>query len=127
MFHRTPKLLLRFVLLVMLATFLSPSFGWGMVASHDQLEHAFAGPEHVSTGHGHPGHDATDTQSDSQDHQDAHTSIGHLLTHMSAGLFEMPRLDIPPRAQAELPAPSTLVLHIVPKPLFRPPRALLPH
>lgn len=108
------------MLMVMLASFLSPSFGLGLVASHDQLAHMSVGLEHSDDEHGQPG------SHDSQDHQDAHASIGHLLTHMAAGFFKLPRLAIPPQAKAELSAPDALVLHIVPQPPFRPPRAILP-
>ena len=92
----------------------------GLVASHDQLAHMSVGLEYTDDEHDQP------SSHDAQDHQDAHASIGHLLTHMSAGLFEMPCLVIPPQAQAELPALDSLVLHIVLQPPFRPPRAILP-
>ncbi len=122
MSHRAQQFLLRFMLMVMLASFLSPSFGLGMIASHDQLAHGLVGLAHAGHNHGHTG-----PQHDAQDHLDAHTSFGHLLTHMSAGLFEMPRLAIPPLAQAELPLSESLVLNFESTPPFRPPRAVISH
>jgi hypothetical protein len=124
MFRRAQQFSLRFVLLVMLASFLSPSFGLGMIASHDQLAHASVGQGHDQ--HAGHSHDHPAPQHDSQDHREAHTSIGHLLTHMPAGFFEMPRLNIPPLAQPEMSVLGILVFHNVANPPFRPPRAILP-
>ena len=121
MFRRTQQYVLRFMLMVMLASFLSPSFGLGLVASHDQLAHQSIGVEH--TGHD---HDQPSSQHDSQDHKDAHSSIGHLLTHLSISFFELPRMGIPPIAQAELPALDARILPVALQPPFRPPRAILP-
>ena len=121
MFRRAQQFFLRFVLLVMLSSFLSPSFGLGMVASHDQLAHASVGQGHADHEHDQPG-----PKHDAQDHQDAHSSIGHLLTHMPIGMFEMPHLAFPPLDQALLPIPESLVLSFESTPPFRPPRAFLP-
>ena len=112
---------MRFMLMVMLASFLSPSFGLGLVASHDQLAHqSIGGVQHAEHDHEHPG-----PQHDTQDHKDAHNSIGHLLTHLSISFFELPRMGIPPLAQAELPALDARILPVALQPPFRPPRAIL--
>ena len=119
--RRSQQFFLRFMLVVMLASFISPSFGLGMVASHDQLSHQFIGSEHADHGH-----DQSGTHHDSPDHQDAHTSIGHLLSHLSISFFELPRMGIPPMAQAELQALDARILPVALQPPFRPPRAILP-
>lgn len=121
MLRRTRQYFLRFMLMVMLASFLSPSFGLGLVASHDQLAHQSIDVQHTGHDHEHPG-----PRHDSQDHKDAHTSIGHLLTHLSVSFFELPPMSIPPMAQAELPALEARILSIALLPPFRPPRAILP-
>jgi hypothetical protein len=121
MFRRTRQSFLRFMLVVMLASFLSPSFGLGLVASHDQLAHASAGLEHADHDHQHSG-----PRHDKQDHQDAHSSIGHLLTHLSVSFFELPPMGIPAMAQAELPTLDARILPVALQPPFRPPRAILP-
>jgi len=121
MFRRTRHYFLRFMLVVMLSSFLSPSFGLGLVASHDQLAHTSVNVEHVEHDHQHSG-----SQHDKQDHKDAHSSIGHLLTHLSISFFELPLMGIPPLAQAELQALDARILTIALQPPFRPPRAILP-
>ena len=120
MSRHTQKITLRLLLLVMLASFLSPSFGLGLVASHAQLAHMTVGVD-ADHEHGQPG-----PQHDTQEHKDAHSSIGHLLTHLSVGLFEMPRLGFSPQVQTYFPEQDSLVLHRVTQPPFRPPRAFLP-
>jgi hypothetical protein len=57
------RALARALLVVMLATFLSPSFGWHMHADHHEIVHASV------INHDHDDHDA-------------HASIGHLLGHL---------------------------------------------
>ena len=121
MFRRAQKITLRLVLFVMLASFLSPSFGLGLVASHAQLAHMWVGVEHAGHDHGHSG-----PQHDKQDHQDAHSSIGHLLTHMSVDLLDLPSLGFSPQVQAYLPDQDSLIHHNVTQPPFRPPRVFLP-
>lgn len=69
--HRVYLLTARLTTLVLLATLLSPHFGWQMLASHDELEHVLA--------HSTQGEDARHHH----DHEnDAHSLLGHLLTHM---------------------------------------------
>jgi len=121
MSRRSQQFSLRLMLVVMLVSFISPSFGLGLIASHDQLSHQFVGLEHTDHGH-----DQSGTQHDSPDHQDAHTSIGHLLTHLSISFFELPRMGIPPIAQTELPVLDARILPVALQPPFRPPRAFLP-
>jgi len=121
MFRRTRHYFLRFMLVVMLSSFLSPSFGLGLVASHDQLAHASIDLKHADHDHQNSG-----PQHDKQDHKDAHSSIGHLLTHLSVSFFDLPPMGIPPLVQAELQALDARILPVALQPPFRPPRAILP-
>jgi hypothetical protein len=111
----------RIMFIVMLATFASPTLGWGMVAAHDQLSHglidAHAGEVHDD--HPHDGHDSDDQ------HQDPHSSIGHLFTHMPVGLFNITSLTFQPQAQPETAFLRQSVRAVALEPPLRPPRASL--
>lgn len=90
----TPSLRLltsRLLLALMVLTFLSPSFGWQLVAGHELLEHASAAvaADHPH-GHEHAPHDAAPADASSthpHEHEDAHSMIGHVLSHMPATSF----------------------------------------
>lgn len=104
----------RVLLFAMLATFLSPSLGWQMVASHEQLEHASVA---VSVaGHDHDG--------DHDDHADAHSSIGHVLTHMPIDLGAATTIRFAPGKESALLSPQFSVHDTPPESHFRPPRPL---
>lgn len=107
------------MLAVMLVTFLSPMMGWGMIASHEQLAHSATGTDNTVFV---DDHHRPSTPDDVHDHQDAHASIGHLLTDMPVGLFATPSLDIQPVTQAKLPFLHLIALQADPEPLLRPPR-----
>ena len=104
----------RVLLIAMLATFLSPSLGWQMVASHEQLEHA--GVAVTVAGHDHDG--------DHDDHADAHSSIGHVLTHMPIDLAATTTIRFSPGNESELLPPQFSVHDTPPESPFRPPRPL---
>lgn len=119
MFRRARQLYSRILLVMMLATFLSPSLGWGMVASHEQLSDSITAADNTDFAHD---HDHPSVPDDSHDHQDAHASIGHLLTHMSVSFFVPFCLDILPVAQSKSPFLHLAVLQADLEPLLRPPR-----
>lgn len=109
---RVLRLVSRVVLLVMLATFLSPSLGWQMIASHDQLAHAAAshgaGADHDHDGRG--------------DHGDAHSSIGHVFTHMPMNVVAI-SFVVPPAGKNLAPLPPKFSVPDTPcEALFKPPR-----
>lgn len=106
----------RVLLFAMLATFLSPSLGWQMVASHEQLEHAGVV---VSVA----GHDHDDDQ---DDHADAHSSIGHVFTHMPIDLAATTTIRFSPGNECELLSPQFSIHDTPPESPFRPPRPLFP-
>lgn len=104
----------RVVLAAMLITFLSPGLGWQLVATHDELEHAFGHPAPV------PAHD--DGGAAEHEHHDAHGFIGHLLGHLPAFLSAppiLPKADAAPSIFVEVAA---VVRHVAFEPPFRPPR-----
>ena len=118
MSRRLRQSIARFTLAVMLVTFLSPTLGWAMLASHDELAHAAAAlADHDAThsddhDHGLPaGHD----------HADPHSFIGHLFSHMpfsvASVLFLPPGDGIASRLIAETETIASANL----KPPFRPP------
>lgn len=72
MSYRTARSVAGLLLAAMLATFLSPSFGWHMHAEHHEIA---AHAAHGGSGDG--PHDGTDGG------MDAHSSIGHVLGHLA--------------------------------------------
>ena len=116
----TRSLVARIMFIVMVATFASPTFGWGMVATHDQLSHGLAGvPDGEDHGHQHHSHhDEHDAQ-----HLNPHSSVGHLFTHMPVGIFSMATLPIQPQAQPEIFFLRQSVRAVAFDPPLRPPKA----
>lgn len=119
----------RLLLVVMLLTFLSPSFGWQVVAGHDVLSHP---PVPAEAGHAAHAHDAdhddhhqAPARCDGHDHEDAHSMIGHVLSHMPA-LTLMAALPPPVPHQPVLQGaePSLAIPSFTPELPYRPPQAL---
>lgn len=104
----------RVVLAAMLITFLSPTLGWQLVATHDELEHAFGHPMPVQA------HDEGGAAE--HEHHDAHGFIGHLLGHLPAFLSAPPTLPKADQASSIFIDVAPVVAHVVLEPPFRPPR-----
>jgi hypothetical protein len=105
----------RALLLVMLATFLSPSFAWHMHAGHHEVEHSIHGDGHD---HGHD-HDANRHGEGSAN--DAHASIGHLLGHLA---MHMSYVAPPIPAAARVAPAADMPRHAIASeasPPYRPP------
>lgn len=105
--------LLRVLLVVMLTTFLSPSFGWHMHAEHQEIVLA-ADSRDVR-------HDDGDDSHGTGGRSDAHASIGHLLGHLPMQMSALELLipltqNVAP--SVEVPAPC---LDSETSPLYRPP------
>jgi hypothetical protein len=120
----------RLLLALMLLTFLSPGFGWQVVAGHDLLAHAAA----EAHGHGHDDHDHDHDHhgavlaggTAAHDHEDAHSMIGHVLSHMPAAAVSAaltPQLPYQPVMQGL--DPSLVMPASPPDQPYRPPQALL--
>lgn len=125
----THHLICRMTLLLMLATFLSPSLGWQMVIVHDHdgrsghhvgvLEHHDdQGAHHDDIG------DGADLVSPDT-HLDAHSMMGHLLGHMPASLAHIQLFDAPTGRMVLNAPPPDGMSHAIPDRLFRPPLSLL--
>lgn len=111
---RANKSVAHLLLAVMLATFLSPSFGWHMHADHHEIDaHAEMPAPHEHDGDEHAGMDG---------HGGAHASIGHLLGHLT---MHVPQIGVflSPEIISIAPDVVVLVLPIVSdsSPPFRPP------
>lgn len=116
-------------LLLMLATFLSPSLGWQMVAVHEHDEYA---GHHVAVfehQHDHDAHhDAVDDRDESavpDAHLDAHSMMGHLLGHMPASLVHIHPFVAPTGRMVLNAPPPDGMSQAIPDRLFRPPLNLL--
>jgi len=108
------------MLLTMLATFASPSFGWGMVTGHIDVpaghdHHHSVMPDHES--------DHAALPADDADHKDAHTSVGHVLGHMPLNVAASSVTPLVPYGQEKplFVSPNFPVVGY--KPPIRPPRA----
>jgi hypothetical protein len=110
------RLTARLVLLVMLATFLSPSFAWHMHAGHHEIEHSPYGQPHDHD----QDHDGN-TRADGEVANDAHASIGHLLGHLAMQLCSFQfLLPVAERFAPHVDAP-VVALTAVTSPPYRPP------
>jgi hypothetical protein len=95
MFYRFRPLCARFLLIIMMATFLSPAMSTGMMISHGQLTHSNIQVDSEITEHHHShGHQHFQLDQAFEDHQEAHSLIGHLLAHMPADLIATSSLNV---------------------------------
>lgn len=117
------RLLSRIMFIVMLATFTSPSLGLGMVATHDQLSHGITS---FDAGKWHDDHHHHEPHDDDAQHQDPHSSIGHLFSHLPISLFGISPLVIQPQAQPEVSFLRQPFVTVALEPPLRPPKAFLP-
>jgi hypothetical protein len=128
------------MLVVMLATFASPSLGQGLMTTHiwgatdsslatqhPSSQAATDSPASVShDDHHRHHHDQHDGQhDDGAQHQDAHGCIGHLFSHMPIGLFGVSTVDIQPQAQPRTTFLRQPVVRMATEPPLRPPKARL--
>lgn len=114
----------RMTLLLMLLTFLSPSFGWQMVANHEQLVHGPQPPDFSAHAHDHCHHGDKADEVAGHDHEDAHSMIGHLLGHMPASLLARFQLHLARQRDEAYPEPPS-TLFFGPSDLpYRPPQSL---
>ena len=123
--HRLFRLISRYLLLVMLAAAISPSFGWEAVPAMAEREHAMmAGMENH-----HAGHEMPAEVSNTADQADAaccadvqhQCCLGHQLGHPQGNSVS---LLLPPSPAAVAMATSERFLTRVPEGLERPPRPL---
>lgn len=121
------RLITRLLLLVMLSTVFSPSFGWEIVdgvAPHEHGVSSAGGEEHS----GHDGHDmhAAVAGHDEQvacDEQDHHCCPGHILGHLPGGLGASGLAVMVTADSFALDGHADRFASRVPEGLERPPRA----
>lgn len=125
MMHKLFRLISRYLLLVMLAAAISPSFGWEAVPAMAEREHAMmAGMENH-----HVGHEISALQSDTADQADVaccadvqhQCCLSHQLSHPQGNSVS---LLLPPSSAAVAMVSSERFLTRVPEGLERPPRSL---
>lgn len=115
-------LTLRLLVVVLLASFLSPAFAWQKLASHSALAHADAV---VVADEAHHDHDH-DGAGYGHDHDDAaHGHIGHLLSHLPVMTADIAPLLPAPAHTVFYPARRCSVTHADPEPPYKPPRNVL--
>jgi hypothetical protein len=113
MSRRLQAIVSRILLMVALLTFLSPTLGWELTATHEQLEH-------TALALGVPDHDA---HSGDGEHDTAHGLMGHVLTHMPAHLVSMVSIAPPQAVFSRSSPPQHAHSNTVPEPPFIPPRS----
>lgn len=116
------RVALRFLVMVMLLTVLSPKFGWESASAAEAHVHA-AGMAHDETlGHDAPGDCHEHDAALSDDVGDHHCCPGHVLGHLFGGVGATPGL---PPASKDSALPSSRSVHFssrIPDGLERPPR-----
>lgn len=126
--HALLRTLSRCLLLVMLATVFSPSFGWEAVQgmeTHDDMGgmHEMHALHEAPVAHddcdGCPGHEAPADCADTLHH----CCPGHVLGHMPAGIGERFALALPESGKAVLDGQEHRFSSRIPEGLERPPRA----
>lgn len=111
----------RLMLFVLLGTFLMPSFAWQMVVSHEQAEHSQISQAMHDDTHAH--HDDTDQHH--HDDENAHSQIGHLLSHMPLfvqSAWALPQIEKP---RTFYPVRISNIFQPGPDRPFKPPIAFL--
>lgn len=122
----------------MLLTFLSPGFGWQVVAGHELLSHPAAADDHpphhdAGTHDNHHSYDLGGDHADhppahghEHDHDDAHSMAGHVLSHMPATTFHaaLP-VYIPHQPVMQGAEPPLFLPQSPPEQPYRPPQTLL--
>lgn len=111
-------------LLLMMATFLSPSLGWQMavVHEHDGQHLVLADPDHH---HVHAFSSDHDSMLAQEKHEDAHSMMGHMLGHMPLSLTQESHVDASVADMVLNSHPADDMPESLPDILFRPPQSLL--
>ncbi|MDO9053795.1 MAG: hypothetical protein Q7U37_07710 [Gallionella sp.] len=109
---------LRFLLVVLFSTFMSPGFAWHMIDSHNGMPHASALAD--ADNHAHEVHHPHDADSDKDGN--AHDNIGHLLSHLPVVTHDIASLPALQACSAVYPMSSHAFVHATVEPPFKPPR-----
>lgn len=121
MTHRMTTSILRFLLVVLLGTYMSPTFAWQMIDSHSEMSPALiqleADHHEYDLYHHHHHHHDDGTDDDS-----AHTQIGHLLSHLPAVVSDDEPFLPTPTGLSGYPVWRTAVAFAASDPPYKPPR-----
>lgn len=119
------RLTCRITLVLMFMTFLSPTFGWQLVADHEELAHS-SPTSFFEQEHHHPEHaDIIDVSSvHGHEHEDAHSMIGHMLSHMPISMVSPFEFAVVRSGMLTHTAPPLSVRLRLPEQPFRPPQHL---
>ena len=111
----------RIVLLVLLATVFSPTFGWETAAGMDAHDHSVSAPEahHDAGDDGCHGHDQPASGSDLEHH----CCPGHVFGHLTGGLGAALQLPLSPGGKAAVDGTQQRFSSRIPDGLERPPKA----
>lgn len=117
------RLTCRITLMLMLLTFLSPTFGWQLTADHEELAHS-SQTTFVKHNHHHPDHADIISLSSVHEHEDAHSMIGHMLAHMPMTMVSPFEFVVVRSGMVRHIAPPMSVRLRLPEQPFRPPQSL---
>ena len=107
---------LRLLLVVLIGTFMSPSFAWQMVDSHSESADTSAAVDET-------GHHENYVHHHHHDDDDApHGQIGHLLSHLPVFIYETAMIFLPATAPVAYPLHHTITACADAEPPFKPPR-----
>jgi hypothetical protein len=113
---------LRFLLVVLISTFMSPSFAWEMMDSHSEETRLS-----VTGDAGHHGK----IEAHHHHHQgiggdnSAHSQIGHLLSHLPVMTHQVELMPTPLSTSTEIPAEICSLAQADTVPPYKPPRNIL--
>ncbi len=118
--------ILRLLLVVLISTFMSPSFAWQMIDSHNETTIAsLAGNDdhhhHEDDLYHHHHHD----EDGDGDDDTAHSQIGHLLSHLPAVMHNIVLLATPQTNSTTFPVLLHVFTFTATDPPFKPPRDFL--
>jgi len=114
---------LRLLLVVLISTFMSPSFAWQMIDSHHETTIASFIDNDDHHHHEHDLHHHYHHDNDAEgDDDSAHNQIGHLLSHLPAVLHEVVVLPASSPESITYPSFHSTFAYTATDPPFKPPR-----
>lgn len=117
MMSKIIQLTSRLLLVVLIGTFMSPSFAWQMVDSHSESADTSAVVDETMHHENYVHHHHHD------DDNAPHGQIGHLLSHLPVFIYEAAIIFLPASAPVAYPARHTITAYADAEPPFKPPRA----
>ncbi|MDO8312000.1 MAG: hypothetical protein Q7T25_08680 [Sideroxyarcus sp.] len=113
---------LRLLLVVLIGTFMSPSFAWEMLDSHSEearlsvMGDADHHDEKIEAHHHHHDSDGGDA---------AHSQLGHLLSHLPALMHMIELAPVAASTSSRVPTETYSLIQADTAPPFKPPRNFL--